>query len=91
MNFSIGRTFLIVTASALAGMVLGGLFGYASGRVAPDLFMTLIPWKPIEPVGSATFLGAFGGVLCGGALGAFAILAQLAWVWLHRAGRPNAG
>lgn len=83
-DFSVARTFGIVTASALGGMVLGGLFGYAAGHVAPDLFKTLIPWKPIEPIGSATFLGAFGGVLCGGALGGFAIMAQLAWHWLNR-------
>jgi hypothetical protein len=35
-----------------------------------------MPWKDVEPVGFATVLGAFGGILCGGALGAFALILQ---------------
>ena len=73
-----------VTATALLGMLLGGLFGLAAGRVSPDLFATLIPWQSIEPQGAAVVLGAFGGVLCGGALGAFAVAAQAAGQWLTR-------
>ena len=73
---------VIVTIVALVGMVLGGGFGYAAGRTAPDLFLNLVPWDDIEPVGTATVIGAFGGVLCGGALGAFAVFLQAVTQWL---------
>jgi len=49
------NTFLIVTGCALAGMLLGGLFGFGSGKIAPDFFHHIIPWQDVEPVGVATF------------------------------------
>lgn len=70
------HTFLIVTGCALAGMVLGGLFGFASGKIAPDFFRHIIPWEDVEPVGVATFFGATAGVVLGGGLGCFSILIQ---------------
>jgi hypothetical protein len=76
---------LTVIGTALLGMVLGGLFGLAAGFVAPDLFRRLVvPWDKVEPVGTAVVLGAFGGVLCGGSLGGFAIVAQLVAGFLPR-------
>ncbi len=69
---------LVVTAASLMGMVLGGAFGLAAGLVSPDMFRRIIvPWAESEPIGTALVLGAVGGVLCGGALGAFAIAAQV--------------
>jgi hypothetical protein len=68
--------FLVVTGCALTGMVLGGLFGFASGKMAPDFFRHIIPWQDVEPVGVATFFGATAGVLLGGSLGAFGIIIQ---------------
>jgi hypothetical protein len=65
-----------VTVVAILGMLLGGAFGWAAGTVAPSFFTSVMPWKDVEPVGFATVLGAFGGILCGGALGAFALILQ---------------
>ena len=74
---SLKTVFLSVTACALGGMVLGGVFGYWGGHVAPDFFEKTYPWGTIEPVGFATFLGATAGVLLGGTLGGFGIVVQL--------------
>ncbi len=68
------RTFLIVSGCALAGMVMGGLFGYVSGNIAPQFFARVVPWVDAEPVGMATFLGATIGVLLGGGLGVFSVV-----------------
>jgi len=69
--------FLNVTAGALIGMVLGGLFGLAAGSIASDFFLHLIPWQDVEPRGFATFCGATVGVLLGGGLAIFGIVVQL--------------
>ena len=37
----------------------------------------MIPWEEYEPVGTATVVGAFGGVMCGAGLGVFAVTVQL--------------
>ncbi|MEX2671481.1 MAG: hypothetical protein WD294_05155 [Phycisphaeraceae bacterium] len=76
-KLSIGRVAATVIAVALGGMVLGGLFGLAAGYIAPKLFETMVIWTKLEPVGTAVVLGGTAGVLCGGALGAFAVAVQL--------------
>ena len=62
-RLNIVSIFAIVTAASLVGMLLGGAFGFAAARIAPDLFQHMIPWETLEPVGTATVVGAFGGVL----------------------------
>ena len=79
------RIFTIVSAGALAGMVMGGLFGFAAGSMAPTFFGHLIPWTDVEPRGIATVGGGTVGVLLGGGLAVFALLSQLA---LTRRSRP---
>ena len=76
--------FLVVTGCALAGMVMGGLFGCASGKVTPDFFKHFMPWQDVEPVGIATFFGATVGVILGGGLGCFAITIQGVLKWKNR-------
>jgi hypothetical protein len=73
---TIRKTFITVTLAALAGLVMGGLFGFAAGKMTPDFFRHFIPWRDVEPVGFATFGGATTGVLLGGGLGCFAVLIQ---------------
>jgi hypothetical protein len=75
-----------VTIAALVGMLMGGLFGLAAGKLAPDFFHRLIPWQDVEPVGMATLLGATAGVLLGGALGCFGVVVQTAMQWKSRGG-----
>jgi hypothetical protein len=70
------RVFLIVTLGALAGMVMGGVFGVGAGFVAPNLFRQIIPWADLEPRGVATVLGAVAGVLLGGGLAVFGVMLQ---------------
>jgi hypothetical protein len=81
------RVFTIVSAGALAGMVMGGLFGFAAGSLAPSFFGHLIPWTDVEPRGFATVGAAVVGVLLGGGLAIFALLTQLA---MTRRGRGPA-
>lgn len=69
--------FLNVTAGALIGMLLGGSFGFAAGSITSDFFLHLMPWRDVEPKGFATFCGATIGVLLGGGLACFGIIAQL--------------
>jgi hypothetical protein len=78
------RIFIIVTCAALAGMVLGGLFGFAAGRVTPDFFRHIIPWRDVEPVGFAMFCGATFGVILGGGLGCFAVILQTVLEWKRK-------
>lgn len=80
--------FLIVTGCALAGLAMGGAFGFGAARLTPDFFRHLIPWRDVEPEGFATFLGATAGVLLGGALGGFGVLVQAALEWRKRPANP---
>lgn len=84
------RVFLAVTGCALAGMVIGGLFGFGAGKITPDFFKHIIPWQDVEPVGVATFFGAAAGVMLGGGLGCFGILMQGVLAWTKRkSGEPS--
>ena len=78
------KTFLTVTLAALAGMVMGGLFGFAAGKITPDFFRHVIPWQDVEPVGFATFCGATVSVLLGGGLGCFGALLQFIVEWRRK-------
>ncbi len=78
------RVIATVTAVALFGMLLGAAFGWGAATIAPSFFKSVMPWKEIEPVGFATVLGAFGGVMCGGALGVFALILQAIADWRKR-------
>ena len=92
MRISIMRTILTVTATALLGMVLGGMFGFLAGHVAPGLFdlrITQVAIEKLDPIAAATVLGASGGVFCGGALGAFAIIVQMIVEWSNGRRRPG--
>ena len=73
---TVKKTFITVTAAALVGLVMGGVFGFAVGKITPDFFRHIIPWQDVEPVGFATFGGATTGVLLGGGLGCFAVIIQ---------------
>ncbi len=73
---TIKRTFIAVTVAALAGLVMGGVFGFVAGRLTPDFFRHVIPWQDVEPVGFATVGGAAAGVLLGGGLGCFGVIVQ---------------
>lgn len=78
------RVIATVTGVALFGMLLGAAFGWGAATIAPSFFSSIIPWKNIEPVGFATVLGAFGGIVCGGALGAFALILEAVSSWRQR-------
>ena len=82
MPISILRTIATVTGTSLMGMTLGGLFGYVAGKVSPQLFeIPLATNEKVDPIATATIVGAAGGVFCGGALGAFAIAVQMTYEW----------
>lgn len=69
--------FACVTAGALAGMLMGGLFGLFAGSVAPKFFAHVIPWNDVEPRGIGTVFGSTVGVLLGGGLAVFGVMVQL--------------
>lgn len=75
------KVFITVTAAALAGMVMGGLFGLAAGKMTPDFFRHLVPWQDIEPNGFAAFCGATAGIILGGGLGCFGVVLQAIFGW----------
>ena len=81
---TIKKTFVTVTVSALAGLVMGGVFGFAASKMTPDFFQHIIPWRDVEPAGFATFAGATTGVLLGGGLGCFGVLLQFVSEWRKR-------
>ena len=78
------HVFTVVTGCALAGMVLGGMFGFGAGKITPDFFRHIIPWQDVEPVGISTFLGATAGIVLGGGLGCFAVIVQGVFQWKKR-------
>lgn len=78
---TIWKTFLYVIAAALLGLLLGGAFGFAAGKLTPDFFSQIDPRSQVEPVGFATAGGATAGVLLGGALGGFGVLLQYLSEW----------
>jgi len=71
------KIFITVTVAALAGMLMGGIFGLIAGKLAPEFFRHFIPWQEVEPVGFATFCGATVGVVLGGGLGCFGVILQV--------------
>ncbi|MEM1446917.1 MAG: hypothetical protein AAGF84_12735 [Planctomycetota bacterium] len=85
------RLFGCVTLGALVGMAMGGAFGAAAGRLAPGFFAGLMPFGPgVEnPAGTAIMIGAAGGVCCGGALAAFALVLVRIDAWLRLRARSH--
>ena len=75
------RTYIIVTAGALVGMVLGAAFGMGAGLLAPDLLNRLIPWPNVEPMAAAIVLGGAAGVFLGGGLAVFALIIPAVTSW----------
>lgn len=69
---------------------MGGAFGWAAGKITPDFFGHLIPWRDVEPVGFAMFLGATVGVVLGGGLGCFGIVVQGLLQWRKQQALPEA-
>lgn len=82
------KVFLIVSAGALAGMIMGGLFGFVAGNITPDFFARRS--GECGPVGFATYLGGRTGVKLGGGLAVFGILVQVFMAWVRR-DRPEIG
>lgn len=78
------KTWLQVSAGALAGSLLGAVFGLLAGWLAPGLFV-LAGQGARAALWNGAVLGAIGGVLCGGALSVFAL-----WLEAWRGGRPRA-
>ena len=76
---TIKKIFIAVTAAALAGMVMGGLFGLFAGSITPEFFRHIVPWDNVEPAGFAVFCGATAGVVLGGGLGCFGVFVQAIW------------
>lgn len=66
-----------VVGCALLGLLLGGVFGLVAGSISPHTFVMPLAVPVEEAPRAATVLGAFGGTLCGGALGVFAVLARV--------------
>jgi hypothetical protein len=81
---TVRKTIVTVTAMALAGLAMGGGFGFAAGKITPEFFRHAIPWHDVEPVGFATFGGATAGVLLGGGLGCFAVILQFIAEWKQK-------
>ena len=85
ITLTAGAVVAFVTSSALFGMVLGGTFGYVASRLSPAFFANFVSWTVFnDPEGVAIVLGGFGGVVCGGLLGGFAVAVQIVGVWLSR-------
>jgi NhaP-type Na+/H+ or K+/H+ antiporter len=84
--FRVETVVWIVITVAGVGLLLGAVFGYVAGRIAPSFFqhMMAMPDNPIdvEPRGTATLLGATGGVILGGMLGGFSVLMNVASQWI---------
>lgn len=77
MKLNVFVVFAVVTAAALAGMLLGAGFGFAAGNLSPDMFEHFIMWAKLDPVPTAVVLGATAGVVCGGGLAVFGIIVQV--------------
>jgi hypothetical protein len=85
INLTAGSVVAFVTFTALLGMAIGGAFGYAASQISPDFFAHFVSWTVFEnSEGVAVVLGSFGGVLCGGLLGGFAVAVQIIGMWLSR-------
>ena len=80
------RVFLAVTAGAMFGLVLGGLFGRWAGGIAPHFFTEAVtaknPETPIDPEAMGTVLGPTAGEICGGGLAAFAYVVHVSLEWI---------
>lgn len=70
------KAYALLVLGAVVGMVMGGLFGLGAGLLAPDLFVHLVPWSDVEPLGAAIVYGAVAGVLLGGGSAVFALIIQ---------------
>ena len=75
--------FLIVTLGAMAGMLMGGMFGICVGILAPGITKSLSLGES-SPVNIAMIFGSITGIKLGGALACFSIIVSLVSDWIHR-------
>lgn len=85
-SVTVPSVIMTVVAVAALGLVLGAGFGYAAGVLAPQVFEQAFTFSEraakVEPRSAAVLLGAFGGLMLGGGLGAFAVLMQVTSQWI---------
>jgi hypothetical protein len=76
---TVGVVIATVIAIALLGMLMGAVFGLISGSIAPDIFIDpgLSTVNGLQAARArAIVIGAFGGLLSGASLAAFAFVMQ---------------
>ncbi len=84
-----GVVIATVIAVALLGMLMGAAFGFAAASLEPGIFHFPKLPSPNSPTSTAIVIGAFGGLLCGASLAAFAFVMQAVDRTAQPAPRPS--